>query len=67
MSITGLSGGITGMSFGLTGVAVSHNIVDRSSKNIDLSDAEVKARFKNKIEIAKSGIKTYLNNLFIIG
>ncbi|EQA3420641.1 type VI secretion system Vgr family protein, partial [Cronobacter dublinensis] len=67
MSITGLSGGITGMSFGLTGVAVSHNIVDRSTKNIDLSDAEVKARLKNKIEIAKSGIKTYLNNLFIIG
>ncbi|OHY66705.1 ImpA family type VI secretion-associated protein [Pluralibacter gergoviae] len=67
VSFTGVSGGFTGVSGGLTGLSVSHNVLDHSTKNVDLSDADVRIRLKNKIEVAKSNIKTHFNNLFIIG
>ncbi|HDT6507416.1 TPA: type VI secretion system tip protein VgrG [Klebsiella aerogenes] len=67
MSMTGISGGITGISGGFTGVSISHNMIDHSTKTLDLADSDVRIRLKNKIELTKSNIKTYFNNLFIIG
>ena len=67
VSITGASGSFTGVSGGLTGVSISHNVVDHSSKNIDLADADTRVRLRNKIEVTKSNLRTFFNNLFIVG
>ncbi|WLI76981.1 type VI secretion system tip protein TssI/VgrG [Kosakonia sp. H02] len=66
-SFTGLSLAFTGVSGGLTGMSIAHNVVDSSTKNIDLSDADVRARLKNKVDISKSNLRTFFNNLFIVG
>ncbi|MDF7760285.1 type VI secretion system tip protein TssI/VgrG [Kosakonia cowanii] len=66
-SFTGLSIAFTAASGGLTGLSVAHNIIDSSTKTVDLSDARIRARLRNTFEVSKSNLRTFFNNLFIVG